>query len=105
VDERSQHACCLFATDEELESDAELFDCDDCPVREALEGLWPENAEAWRVFRQIATQFTVDLHAGNEVLRRLTGGLDDEAFGALLDRLSLIYTLLYPPPAAKADTD
>jgi hypothetical protein len=68
-------------------------------VRDAIEGLWPENAEAWRIFQQVVTRFTVDLHAGNEVLRRATAHVDDvEEFGALMDRLSLIYELVYPPP-------
>lgn len=102
VDERAQHPCCLFATDDELQTDPDLYDCDDCPVRDALEGLWPENAEAWRIFHVAVTRFTVDLHAGNEALRRLTAHLDEtdpEAFSDLLARLGLIYDLLYPPPA------
>jgi hypothetical protein len=98
VDERSQHACAALATDDELETDPEAYDCgDDCPVAAALDALWPENADAWRVFHQVVSRFTVEFHLGGEALRRLTGELEADAFEALLERLSLIYDLLYPP--------
>jgi hypothetical protein len=96
----------MLATDEEVETDAELFDCDDCPVREALEGLWPENADAWRMFHRVVTRFAVDMHAGAEIMRRLAVDIDADDFGDLVDRFSLIYDLLYPPaaPTPTADT-
>jgi hypothetical protein len=105
VDARNQHTCCLSSTDEEIASEPGQFDCDTCPVADALEDLWSENAEAWRLFNQMATRFTADLHLGGEVFRRLTAEVvDAEDLGDLLDRLSLIYELLYPPPPMPATT-
>jgi hypothetical protein len=72
-------------------------------VAAALEGLWPENAEAWRIFHQVVSRFTHDLQAGGEALRRLTAGVTDvDDYEDLLARLALIYDLLYPPPTPTA---
>lgn len=74
-------------------------------MREALEGLWPENAEAWRLFQQTVTRFAADLQLTSAVLARLVpdGEMDAETFGELLERLSVIYEWLYPPVAKTAD--
>ena len=64
----------------------------------ALEGLLAENAEAWRIFRLLATRLLVDLGAGNTALDRLTADLDVEQFEDLMQRLALIYDVLYPAP-------
>lgn len=105
MDERPQHPCAAFATDEEIQSDPDVYDCgEDCPVHAALEDLWPENAEAWRLYHSLVSRFVADLGAGAEALRRATSGVaDGEAWAELLERLSLIYDLLCPPstPAAK----
>lgn len=65
---------------------------------DAIEQLAPENAEAWRLFHQIATRFGADLHGIAAVtLERLTAHLDREAFGETVERLAIIYDWVYPP--------
>ena len=67
-------------------------------MREALEGLWPENAEAWRIFQQVVTRFTADLDLAAAVLTAALAEADLDSVGDLLARLSVIYEWLYPPP-------
>lgn len=62
----------------------------------ALEGLYPENADAWQMFHQIATRFVVDAGLAGAVFRRLTDKADTETVEDLLERLSVIYDLVMP---------
>jgi hypothetical protein len=62
-----------------------------------LTGLAPENAEAWRIYRLVASRFAADLHAGGVVLERITADLDPEAFEDLIQRLRILYEVLCPP--------
>jgi len=96
ADEKDSHTCCLFATDEELEEP--VFDCDTCPVRQALDGLRPENEQAWRLFHRLGSRFVVDFGVGAEAFKRLTADVPDDEVPDLLQRLALIYDGLYPPP-------
>ena len=48
-------SCCQFAEDDEIETDPDVFDCVACPVAQAAQDLWPENAEAWDLFQRLAT--------------------------------------------------
>lgn len=78
-----------------------MFDCDDCELKRAQANLWPENAEAWVIFSSVARRFVADLHLGAYVLeRQLADHTTDDALD-LLDRLSLIYDLVSPAPAAE----
>lgn len=97
ADEKDQHACCLFATDEEIEQE-DVFDCDTCPIRQALEGLWPENERAWRLFNQLATRLVADLGIGAEAFRILAADIPADDMPDLLTRLAVIYDVVYPPP-------
>lgn len=84
--------------EETRETDAQEFDCETCPVALAFEGLWPENRAAWGLSRRLLTRFTVDLHALPIALDRATRDLPAEDFLDLLDRLTMIYDALAPPP-------
>jgi hypothetical protein len=99
VDERPQAACCLFANDEEIESDVDAYDCQSCTVAEALDDLWPENRAAWVFFRKLVTRFTVDMGCVGIALDRLTREMEPEEFADVLNRLSVIYDELYPAQA------
>lgn len=97
---RPRLTCCLTDEADEIEAEPDAYDCETCPVREAVGALWPENIEAWRLFQVAVTRFSVDLHLVGEIVRRLTAHIDDaEDAAAVLTRLSLIYEWLYPPPA------
>lgn len=100
MDERPNAACCLFASEEEIETDAEQYDCESCVVAQALTRLWPENARAWHLSRTLLTRFSHELQIAPLVLDRLTRDDDPEAFTDLVDRLAIIYAELVPAPQA-----
>ncbi len=80
-----------------LETDGEQFDCSTCALAAAQAGLRPENAEAWRVYGQIARRFIVDAGLGSHVMTHCLAGRDAEDALDLMDRLALIYDELVPP--------
>lgn len=96
VDERKQYVCCESADDEQLEHEAELFDCASCPVAHALERAWPENLQAWRIFNKVAGRLVVEAHLGQEVFRRLTEDLDAETVSDVVERIELIHRIVNP---------
>ena len=101
VDKRNGVACCQTAELEVLETEPQLFDCDDCELKCAQANLWPENAEAWAIFVSVARRFVADVHLGAYVLeRQLADYTTDDALD-ILERLSLIYDLVSPAPAAE----
>lgn len=89
----------MFATDDEIETDVDVYDCQTCTVADALEELWPENRAAWTFFRKLLTRFTFDLGCVGMALDRLTRDFEPEELADLLNRLSLIYDELYPAAA------
>ena len=95
--ERNYYTCCLAATEEELEQDPELFDCEACEVAHRLEELWPENHEVWALFQRCVTRFAVDTHSTGLVLTAACAGLDADDTLDRMERFALIYNVLYPP--------
>ncbi len=91
-------ACCLFADDDTLETDAAEFDCQSCVVADALDGLWPENRHAWTLSRHLITRFAFDSRAVPWLLDRITAGQELDDVFDLLERLSIIYNELIPLP-------
>ena len=91
--------CCLFIEDDEAVADHEAYNCDACPVADALDDLAidQENAEAWQLFGRCVSRFTVDTHLAGTVFARLTGELSVEEFTDLAARFTLLYDALYPP--------
>jgi hypothetical protein len=81
-----------------LATEADQFDCEECPIADALDGLMPENASAWRIFHRLASRFLVDTHLTQAIFERLTAGWHEERVLDLAERLELIYSLLCPPP-------
>lgn len=61
----------------------------------------PANFEAYRIFQQAVSRFTVDTHTAPAILGRLTEHLGPEAYADLLDRLGLLYDVLCPAPERK----
>lgn len=102
MDDRPQIACCLFATDDEIETDAQEFDCQSCAAADALDGLWPENRHAWTLYRRIVSRFTYDTHSIGALIVRAMDGLEPEDAFDLVERLSVIYQELVPPPKTEA---
>jgi hypothetical protein len=57
-----------------------------------------DNRRAWTVFQQVAHRFVVDLHAGGTVLALALADLPASDALACVERLSIIYDTLSPPP-------
>lgn len=81
-----------------LQAEPDLYDCDTCAVRDAMEGLEPCNAEAWHFFQKVATRFAVDAGLIPELFRRFTADLKTEDFDDLNTRVNLIYDIVMPKP-------
>lgn len=91
---RHGYACCLGATDEELEVEPELYQCDVCPVAEQLDGLWPENARAWDLFHRVVCRFTMETRSVGQVL---LATLEDDADPLdTVERMQIMYEALVP---------
>lgn len=103
IDEKPRTTCCLFATDEEIETEPEAYDCLNCSVAEALDGLDKENREAWVLYRKVMTRFAVEVGTVPLIFDRLTAGMDPEDFGDLVTRCALIFDELNPIPVAATD--
>lgn len=83
--------------DEAVDEDPEQFQCDECPVFEALAGLDSFNRHVWALYKQIVTRFAADLHMGSAMLDRLTRDLNDDDYAETLRRLIVLYNALNPP--------
>jgi len=90
-------SCCQFAEDDEIETDPDVFDCVACPVAQAAQDLWPENAEAWDLFQRLATRLVVDVGLAAPGFQRVTEGFSVTEVHDLVERLATIYDLVMPP--------
>jgi uncharacterized protein (UPF0276 family) len=89
----------MFASDEDVEADCEAYDCEACPVADALADLHDdaENERAWRLFHRAITRFSMDTGAVVVLLERLTKDLDAEEFSELMARFAIFYEAVCPP--------
>lgn len=103
ADERKHIACCQFADDEALQFEAETFDCGTCQVLEQLDGLDVDNRRAWDLAHLLVSRLVFDTGSFGPLLQRLTPDLDEDAFGDLVRRITLIYDVLAPPPSPRRE--
>ncbi len=90
--------CCEEADEEQLRYEADLFDCERCPVARARDEVWPENLDAWRIFQRMAARVVVETQIGPEVFRRLTEDRTPGEIEDVIDRLAVIHQWLVPAP-------
>lgn len=83
--------------EETAEEDSEAFDCETCPVADALADLDGPNSEAWEFYKKVVTRLSADLYMGGVVLGSLTKGMDPDDFDDLWRRLTILYNALNPP--------
>jgi hypothetical protein len=97
------YPCCIFADEDQTEQDPELYDCDECPVADALHDLDgdPKCAEAWSIFRKCVNRFTVETHCVPTALAAATAGKEPDDVMDLLERCELMFDILHPPPEPK----
>lgn len=93
--------CCQTSDDEVLEGDADQFDCNQCPLMEAYDGLQPENREAWGLFKRLCSRFTHEFHVVPVLMERAIAEMEFDDAVELSQRLSVIYDGLYPPKPEK----
>lgn len=82
--------------EETAEDDADAFECETCPVAEALASLDGPNRRAWQLYNTVVTRLAADLHAGGVVLDRLTRELDPDDFEDCWGRLTMLYHAINP---------
>jgi hypothetical protein len=97
VDKLQHTPCCQRATQEEIDGDPDLYDCQRCPVADALTGLDDENLEAWRLYHTLASRFLVDAQAVGAVFSRLTADQSPEQLADTCERMRVLYDTLQPP--------
>lgn len=86
-----------------LRQEAEQFDCTLCSAPERLEELDTANREAWHVFGQVCRRICHDIPGlAAPVMARVVKDKDPEEATDLLERLSLIYDAVSPPPEPKS---
>lgn len=71
-----------------------------CPVADMLADLEAdaENADAWRWFHRVFSRFTVDTHVAHVLLTRLIAEREFEDASELMERFTILYDALQPPP-------
>jgi hypothetical protein len=97
-----------MATDEEIESDPEAYDCEGCEHRMLRECLSSDDEHALRLHHQLSMRAVQDLHLTPMVFDIARLRLSEDEAAQLLDRLDLIHEHLSPAPtdpeSGKADT-
>lgn len=94
--------CCEEADEEQLRYEAELFNCETCPIAKARDEVWPENLDAWRIWQRLASRVVTELELGPETFRRLTEDRSPDDVSALLERMAVIHEWVVPRRKEKA---
>jgi hypothetical protein len=92
-----------MADDATLETDPELFNCETCPVADALAEIEADrpNCEAWRLYEQAVNRFTVDTHCVPLAVKAVMGERSSEDIADLLERFAVLYSIANPAPEPK----
>lgn len=89
--------CCLLTDEAEQDEDPEAFTgCETCQVAAHIETMDRANREAWSLYRQVVSRFTMDTQAVPVVLQRLTADLDADEFAETLARFEILYDAVCP---------
>lgn len=93
-DQSKNTTCCQRATDEELKNNPEAYECLSCEFRLRTTGLWFDNAEAWDLYQRLRGRAVHDYHLEGWLVQQWTDGWEFERISTLLDRLSIIASVL-----------
>lgn len=96
-------ACCQVVEQDVLDTDADQFDCEDCPLAAAQDALWPENAEAWTVFIELGQRVVREWGLAGSVWQTVIEGRTRQEAKDLMERIATIYDVMVPAEAPKAD--
>lgn len=84
-----------------LATDAQEFDCADCPLMDAYEQLSEENRSAWGLFRRICSRFTSEFGVIPVLIEKAVADAPFDEAMELTERFSLIYDICHPPKPTK----
>lgn len=94
ADNGKNTTCCQRASDEEIRQDPDAYDCNTCELMPRLEGLWPENTEAWDVYQLLCGRTVRECQLEGWLLERCTADWEADRVIALLERLDIITGVL-----------
>lgn len=89
--------CCLLASQQEIDDDPAVYDCDGCVMAQELGALDRDNAEAWGLFHRVCGRFAHEAGLMGMRVNLETDGWPAQDVLDLLDRLEIIYHHLVPP--------
>lgn len=89
--------CCASATAAEIQENARLFDCQQCPHVAHEHALWAVNARALAIYHRLCGRTVVDLGLAGWLFQTLTDGWTPADVLDLVTRLELIRSVLDPP--------
>ena len=104
ADHGKNYTCCQRASEEDLRLNPEAYDCSTCGLMAQLEGLWPENAEAWQTYQLLCGRTVRDCQLEGWLLDRCTQAWSHERVLELLERLDVITGVLSPPQHGSSKT-
>jgi hypothetical protein len=90
--------CCQFADEESLEHDAEVYNCDTCPVLEERSKLSAGNLRALQTYQLLARRVVVDFRLEGLVFDGLRLRLTADETRRLVEQLDLIHAERCPTP-------
>ncbi len=96
ADNGKNATCCQRASDQDIRENPEAFDCATCELMPLLDGLWPENTEAWHTYQLLCGRTVRDCQLEGWILERATTGWESERVIALMERLDVIAGVLSP---------
>jgi hypothetical protein len=79
-----------------MRENPDIYDCSKCELMQQLDGLWAENAEAWKTYQLLCGRTVRDCQLEGWLLERWTQDWDSDRVIALLDRLDVIAGVLEP---------
>ena len=99
-------SCCQLMKAEELNervAEGRPMDCGACEYAARQEALWPQNGEAWALYRSLCgrTVSLLDLHG--YLFLELTSDMTREERLDMLARLDVIHAVLSPEGSARGD--
>ena len=99
-------SCCLRMSAEELNERADegrSMDCGSCEYRARQSQLWPQNAEAFNLYRALCGRTVGLLDLQGWLFLSLTDGMSGEERRDALARLDVIHEVLSPEGAGGRD--
>lgn len=96
LDHGQTTTCCQRATPDEIADEPHRYDCDQCALRERLDGLDRVNAEAWDVYGVCCGRLVRACGLVPTAMAAITAGWSADERADLIARLECIHAMLMP---------